>query len=125
MGFYLIFAILLPLFILIWGSLLPYYKPPSAVGLSLVSLENYRELFESESLVPVIMNTIILGGVSSVTIMFLSVLSSWFIYRTDIRGRKVLDFIVFLPYAVSRLAVGVAFMIVSLSFPNPIIIPSG
>ncbi len=119
-GFYFIFAILLPLLILIWASLLPYYKPPSMKALSLVSMENYQILFESESMLSVLWNTIILGGVSSVTIMFLAVLSSWFVYRTNIRGRKVLDFIVFLPYAVSGIAVAVAFMIVFLSFPNPI-----
>jgi len=119
-GFYLIFAILLPLLILMWGSLLPYYKPPSMKALSLVSMENYQILYESESILSVIKNTIILGGVSSLTIMFLALISSWFVYRTNIAGRKVLDFIVFLPYAVSGIAVGVAFMIFFLSFPNPI-----
>ena len=119
-SFYLVFAILLPLFILIWGSLLPFYKPPSLAALSRVTMENYLILFQSESMLSVIKNTFILGGVSSVTIMFLAVLSSWFVYRTNIAGRKVLDFIVFLPYAVSGIAVGVAFMIVFLSFPNPI-----
>ena len=119
-GFYFIFAILLPLIILIWASLLPYYRPPSMKALSLVSMENYQILFGSESILSVLWNTIILGGVSSVTIMFLAVLSSWFVYRTNIRERKVLDFIVFLPYAVSGIAVAVAFMIVFLSFPNPI-----
>ncbi len=119
-GFYLIFAILLPVLILIWGSLLPYYKPPAMKALSLVSMENYQILYESESILSVIWNTIILGGVSSLTIMFVALLSSWFVYRTNIRGRKVLDFIVFLPYAVSGIAVAVAFMIVFLSFPNPI-----
>ena len=52
--------------------------------------------------------------------MFVAVLASWFIHRTNMKGRKLLDFLIFLPYAVSGMAVGVAFMILFLSFPNPI-----
>ncbi|HEX9879340.1 MAG TPA: ABC transporter permease subunit, partial [Candidatus Binatia bacterium] len=68
----------------------------------------------------VLKNTAILTGVTSVGIMFVAVLASWFIHRTTIRGRKLLDFLMFLPYAVSGMAIGVAFMILFLSFDNPL-----
>lgn len=118
-AFYFLFAIVFPIVILIWGSLLPYYKPPSVSALSMVSLENYQRLLKSGSLLSAVKNTMILGGVSSFSIMFLALVSSWFVFRTNIVGRKVLDFIIFLPYAVSGMVMGVAFMIVFLSFPNP------
>ncbi|MFQ5849952.1 MAG: ABC transporter permease [Candidatus Binatia bacterium] len=120
MAFYLVFAAVLPLLILIWGSLLPFYKPPSLQALSMVTLDNYRHLLQSRAILQAVKNTLVLGSVSSISIMFLAVLSSWFVYRTNIVGRKVLDFVVFLPYAVSGMVVGVAFMILFLSFPNPI-----
>ncbi|MDP2647571.1 MAG: iron ABC transporter permease [Desulfobacterales bacterium] len=119
-AFYIIFAIILPLLILVWASLLPYYKPPSAASMALVTMENYKQLLSSENLLPVLKNTIILGGLSGITIMFLAVLSSWFVHRTNIAGRKILDFIIFLPYAIGGMAIGVSFMVVFLSFPNPI-----
>ncbi|MDP2646885.1 MAG: iron ABC transporter permease [Desulfobacterales bacterium] len=119
-GFYLLFAILFPLFILIWASFLPFFRPPSAAAMAILTLENYTNLLRSDALVRAVKNTLILGGISSVCVMFLSLLSSLFVYRTNIAGRKALDFIIFLPYAVSGMVVGVAFMIVFLSFPNPI-----
>ena len=67
-----------------------------------------------------IKNTAILGSVSCVVVMFLSVIASWFIYRTNIPGRRALDFIIFMPYAVSSIVIAVGFMILFLSFPNPI-----
>ena len=111
---------MLPLLILVWSSLLPYYRPPSLKALSAVSLENYWELFESPALLNVASNTLLLGGISSIAIMFLAILCSWFVYRTNITGRKVLDVVVFLPYAVSGMVIGVAFLVVFLSFPNPL-----
>ncbi len=119
-GFYVIFAAVLPLLILVWSSLLPYYRPPSFKALSAVSLENYWELFASPALLNVAGNTLLLGGISSVAIMFLAIVCSWFVYRTGITGRKVLDVVVFLPYAVSGMVIGVAFLVVFLSFPNPL-----
>lgn len=118
--FYLIFAAVLPMLILVWSSLLPYYRPPSMAALAAVSLENYRELFASPALLNVAGNTLLLGGISSVAIMFLAIVCSWFVYRTRITGRKVLDVVVFLPYAVSGMVIGVAFLVVFLAFPNPL-----
>ena len=119
-AFYGVVGVLLPFFILVWGSLLPYYQPPSLKVLSTVSLANYWEAVKSVDLWISVKNTIILGVISSSAIMFLAVLSSWFIHRTSIRGRKILDVVIFLPYAVSGIAVGVAFMVLFLSFENPL-----
>lgn len=120
MGFYVIFAAVLPMLILLWSSFLPYYRPPSMKALAALSLDNYWELFASPALLDVAANTLLLGGISSIAIMFLAILCSWFVYRTKITGRKLLDIVVFLPYAVSGMVVGVAFMVLFLSFPNPL-----
>ena len=119
-GFYAFIGVLLPFFILVWSSLLPFYQPPSLQALSGASFENYAKVVSAGDFWLTIKNTIILTGVSSVGIMFVAVLASWFIHRTNMKGRKLLDFLIFLPYAVSGVAVGVAFMILFLSFPNPI-----
>ena len=120
MAFYGLVGVLLPFFILVWSSLLPYYQSPSRQAISTTSLENYIKVVSAGDFWLVIKNTIILTGVTSVGIMFVAVLASWFIHRTNMRGRKLLDTLIFLPYAVSGMAVGVAFMILFLSFPNPI-----
>jgi len=118
--FYFLFVVVLPMIILIWASILPYYRPPSLAALAAVTLENYWAILESPELWDAVWNTIILAGISSTVIMFLAFLSSWFVYRTSLFGRKVLDFVVFLPYALPGIVIGVSFMVVFLSFPNPI-----
>jgi len=120
MGFYGLVAILLPVLILVWGSILPYYKHPSAAAIAMITPKYYISALTSPLFYDSIKNTFILGGVSSVAIMFLAVISSWFIFRTNISGRRALDFIIFMPYAVSSIVIAVGFMILFLSFPNPI-----
>ena len=119
-GFYAIVGVLLPFFILVWSSLLPFYKAPSMAALSVASFENYVKVVSAGDFWSTIQNTIILALVCGGGIMFIAVLASWFIHRTNLRGRKLLDFLIFLPFAVSGVTVGVAFMILFLSFDNPI-----
>jgi len=119
-AFYGIVGILLPFFILVWASLLPYYVPPSLEALSRVSLVNYTDLIVSPDLWDAVKNTVVLGLVSCGLTLFITVLASWFIYRTNISRRGVLDFMIFLPYAFPGIIIGVAFMILFLSFENPI-----
>ncbi len=117
---YFFFIVLLPMMVLIWASVLPYYRPPSYEALATASLTNYVELVSVPELWHAVWNTILLAGISSSVIMVLAFFSSWFVYRTNLFGRKALDFIVFLPYALPGIVIGVAFMVVFLSFPNPI-----
>ena len=119
-AFYGIVGILLPFFILAWASLLPYYVPPSMEALSRVSLVNYTDLLVSPDLWDAVKNTVVLGLVSSGVTLFITVLASWFIFRTNISRRGVLDFMIFLPYAFPGIIIGIAFMILFLSFENPI-----
>ncbi len=119
-GFYALVGVLLPFFILVWSSLLPYYQTPSMAAFSVASFENYVNVLSAGDLWPTLQNTIILAVSCGGGIMFIAVLASWFIHRTNLRGRKLLDFLIFLPFAVSGVTVGVAFMILFLSFPNPI-----
>lgn len=118
--FYGVVGILLPFLVLAWASLLPFYTPPSLNSLSFVSLANYASLLASPDLWDAVENTIILGLASSGAAMFLTVLASWFVYRTNIQNRKLLDVLIFLPYAFPGVILGVAFMIMFLSFRNPI-----
>jgi iron(III) transport system permease protein len=117
---YLVLVVVLPMVILVWASILPFYRPPSLAALATVSLDNYFALLEQPELWDAVWNTAILAGIASTVIMFLAFLSSWFVYRTNLFGRKALDVIVFLPYALPGIVIGVAFMVVFLSFPNPI-----
>jgi iron(III) transport system permease protein len=52
--------------------------------------------------------------------MVVAFLSSWLIYRTNLANRRLLDYILFMPYAVSSVVIALGFLILFLSFPNPL-----
>jgi iron(III) transport system permease protein len=120
MFFYVMVAALLPILILVWGSFLPYYKQPSIAALDIVTTKHYMGVLKSPTFYMAIKNTLILGTISCAATMFLSVVSSWFVFRTKMFARRLLDFVVFMPQAISGLVMALGFLIVFLAFPNPL-----
>jgi iron(III) transport system permease protein len=122
-GFLFLFfllAVILPLLILIWASFLPFYQVPWQTDMSRISLTNYTDLLERPDFTLALKNTAILSGVSGIATMLLATVISWVVIRLRPRGVKVLDALVFLPYAIPGIAMGFSMMILFLAFPNPI-----
>jgi iron(III) transport system permease protein len=67
-------AVLFPLLILIWGSLLPFYQIPSREALSRVSLEAYRQTLKSFQVQTGMKNTLILMVESAIIVTGLAVI---------------------------------------------------
>jgi iron(III) transport system permease protein len=114
MGFvllYLSIEVFIPFLVLLWTSLVPYLQLPSAVALKTVTLENYLTIFDYTGAWPFINTFILMIGVPTVA-MFLSVLISWVVVRTDVGFRGILDTVAFLPHAIPNilLAVGLAYL---------------
>ena len=120
LGFFLLVAFVLPFLVLLWTSLLPFYQPLSSRAFSSLSLTNYYHAASSQRLYEVLLNTFAVSAMATLCMMFLALCVSWIVYRTQIRGRQVLDLLAFLPRAIPSLAIAVALMIVFLSFKNPI-----
>jgi iron(III) transport system permease protein len=112
--FYLLLAVVLPLLILLWASLLPYLTMPSADALSLVSLKWYRGIINVIGGIDVIANTVVLTIVTPVIVLFFSFMISWVVVRTRARGRKAVDLIAMLPHAIPGLGFAFALTIVAI-----------
>jgi iron(III) transport system permease protein len=113
-------AILLPLFILIWTSLLPFYMIPSWQALSLVSLENYRQVLALESAYEAFINTLIVGCSAAAVGSLLSAVIGWVVIRTRLPGRRLLDILAFAPIAIPGTVMGIALLWLYLTLPIPI-----
>jgi len=96
--FYLLLAVVLPLLLLIWTSLLPTLVMPSARALSMLSLKFYREILDLIGGYNVIKNTIVLVVVTPLAVTFFSFMISWIVVRTRMRGRGAIDTIAMLPH---------------------------
>ena len=82
---------LIPLGLLAWGSLLPFFQVPSWSALELVSLNHYTALFRDAFVRRALTNTVILMIVSATIAMLLSFLIAWLAVRHTSWLTKVLD----------------------------------
>jgi iron(III) transport system permease protein len=102
---------------LFWASLLPSYRIPSYEALSLVSLNNYLQIFSMPKLGLIIWNTVLLMVIAATATMLLAFFVSWVIVRMEVSGRGALDAVTFFPHAVPGIVIALALMMAYLSPP--------
>lgn len=117
---YFVVTILLPLLALLWASLLPVYQAPSLAALSRVSLENYRTVFDISKVGLALRNTLYMVLLAPTVTMLICSVLSWVIVKSRAKGRKLLDFLTFMPHAIPGIVTGVALMWVYIFLPLPI-----
>ena len=111
---YLMLAVVFPMAVLGWASLLPFLEMPSAEALLKVSLTNYDDLLTNLGGVPIIRNTLLLMVSVSLLVLFFSFMTSWVVVRTRVRLRKVMDIIAMMPHAIPGLAFAFALVILGI-----------
>jgi iron(III) transport system permease protein len=114
---YFLLAVVLPLAVLIWTSLLPIYRPPSMEALANVSLNNYRLVFSQPQVLRTTWNTVVITLVTATATVALAMSVSWIVVRTKVRGRFALDGLTFASHAVPGIVVALSFIILYLQPP--------
>lgn len=117
---YFLVAVVSPVAILLWSSLLPYYQEPSLEALDSVTMSNYREITQLADVVLSLRNSFVLSIASATTLMLLMSLAAWLILRTRLPGRGVLDLLAGVPLAFPGLVLGVALIFIYIRSPLPI-----
>jgi iron(III) transport system permease protein len=105
-------ALILPAFVLIWGSLQPYYQVPSLEGFSNISLAAYRSAFGYSQITLAFKNTLLVMVGASTFAVVLGTLIAWIVVRTKMKGRYVFDTLTFLPHGIPSIVIGLALLIV-------------
>ncbi len=125
-GAYIFAALIMPLAILVWTSLIPFYQVPAfvvsatgAVSLSassfdLVSLKAFRELLESPFFLRSLRNTLIVGAVVSVLAMTIGMMTAWIVVRLRTRWTKALDILAYVPHAMPGVIIGTSILLIYL-----------
>jgi len=119
LGYFLV-AVVLPVLILVYSSVLPFYSLPSAESLSRMSFQNYLDTLTRPYFLTAFRNSLVLGVGSASAVMFFMAIASWLVVRTRIPGRWMVDNLAFLPLVVPGLVMGVSLLFVYLRFPAPI-----
>jgi iron(III) transport system permease protein len=109
-GVYFFLTVVLPVSVLIWASLLPFYQVPSAKALSVISLAKYREVWEFPNVGLAFKNTLLMVLCAPTITMLICAIFSWFIVKARVKGSRVLDILAFLPHAIPGVVFGIALM---------------
>jgi iron(III) transport system permease protein len=117
---YLGISVVLPFGVLVWSSLLPFFQPPGPDAFATVSLAAYARVAAYPGIARVIVNTLVVSVSAATVAVALVTLTSWMTVRARLRGARALDVLTFVPLAIPGIVVGLATMLVFLSFPNPI-----
>jgi iron(III) transport system permease protein len=119
-GLFFLFAVILPIGILFWMSLMPYQTPPSLRALALVTLENHSDFLASPRVFEAAANTLLAATISATIVALLATLIAWTTVRLRAPGSAVLDALAFLPVAIPGVMMGVALIYVYLTL-DPVI----
>lgn len=117
---YFLLIIVLPLGILLWNSLLPFFQVPSLEALRLVTLQNYEFVLTFPGAQRALQNSFLLAIAAATLVMTLTAVIAWVTTKTRLPGRAWLDFLAFIPIAIPGLVLGVAIIWQFISFPLPI-----
>jgi iron(III) transport system permease protein len=110
-----------PFLMMLYASLLPFYQAPSAAAFESMSFANYEALFNSAKTITPMINSAILGPTVATAVILIVALIAYFVHKTQIRGRRLLDFLAFAPIAIPSVVLGATFFWFYLLVPLPII----
>jgi len=117
---YSLVLLLLPFLIILWASFLPFYMQPSIEAIGRFTLKNYVTALHFPKLTDAIKNSVLLGLGSASFVMILTLLASWLLVRTKIRGRWLLDLLTTLPLLFPGIVMGLAILRFYLFVPIPV-----
>jgi iron(III) transport system permease protein len=109
----------LPLAVLIWTSLLPYYQSFSVRALSRLTVKNFTSVLDINNDLGIVLNTLTVAAGTATLAVMLAAIAGWLIARGKAWSR-VLDQLAMVPLVFPGLVLGVAMMEIYLALPLPI-----
>lgn len=111
--------IVLPLGIMVWASLVPFYSPPSVDNLKLFTLTNFTAVLHSPTYRDAIGNTLLMASAAATLTTLLTGLAGWMVARRRANA-SILDQLSTAPLIFPNLVLGLAIAMLYLWVPFPI-----
>jgi iron(III) transport system permease protein len=112
--------VVLPVLALLWASVLPYYRGPTAEAIATLTFDNYRGVVENLTIVTALKNSVVVAIGAATATIFLTALTAWIIIRTNVPGRWILDHLASFTLVFPGVVLGVALLQTYLALPIPI-----
>src|SRR4029078_294542 len=113
-------AVILPVFVLLWSSFIPYYGVPSRELMAKMTWANYQYIINYPLALTAFKNSFYLSVGSATPVMLLTSVIAWITVKTRLPGRAFLDNMTFIPIAMPGIVLGVSLIWVYLTLPIPI-----
>lgn len=118
---YLILGAVLPIIMVILGSVLPYWgilaPVPTLEALMQASTRHYRDVFGMSIVPRAFMNSVFLAVVGASVTVLLTAVVAYVSVKTKGRGRTVLEMVSFLPYAFPGIVISVGLLWAYIALP--------
>lgn len=111
-----VFLLVLPILILVWASLLPFYQTVRASAFKLLSFKHYVRIFESDRYLDLLSNTLIVAIVTATIVMSLTAVAAWLSVR-KLPGARAVDQLGTVPLVFPGIVLGVGVMQFFLATP--------
>ncbi|MBV8642873.1 MAG: iron ABC transporter permease, partial [Candidatus Eremiobacteraeota bacterium] len=112
-------AVVLPLAVLVWSSLLPGYETPSVEALRRLSLANYVTIWGYPLIARSLLNSVIVSVAAGAICTVLTAIVAYVTLKTRVRGVWLLDVLASLPIAVPSILMGIGILFWYLVAPLP------
>lgn len=118
-GFVLL-AVVAPLGILLYASFQPFYSAPSLEGLSRLSWSNYADVIDSRLFARSAWNSLVLSVGAATVASVVATFAAWLVIKARLRGKSVIELLIYTPMAVPGIVMGVSLIILYLRLPLPV-----
>ncbi len=112
--------VVLPFFVLMLTSLVPFYEVPTRETLRLLTLKHYAFLISSTRVARALQISVTLAVVGATLGMFLASIIAYLTVRTRLAGRSILEVLTFIPWAFPGTALAIGLLWGYVRFPIPI-----
>ena len=106
-----------PILITLWASVLPYYQQPSLEVLQTATFESYERIFSTPKRSITIVNSLLVTLAAPTFALLVVLPISWFVVRSRMRAKRLLDVIAFLPHTVPSTVIALAVVYLFLGTP--------
>ncbi|WP_247730336.1 ABC transporter permease [Halovivax limisalsi] len=113
-GVYVLITVVIPVIVMVYASLLPYYVSPLTENVPDFTIEGYAGLFDNPAIVDGVLNSVMVAGLATVFLMAIGLFVVWLIEKTDVPFRRYIDYLSFLPMGIPSAALGVGIMFIYL-----------
>ncbi len=114
---YLAIVVIAPFFVMLWASIQPYYAVPTAQAIGRITFDAYTYVFTQPQAATALRNTVLLTLAAPTVTMLMCTLVAWFVVRSQMRGKRLLDVLAFLPQSIPSIMIALALVYLFLTVP--------